>query len=95
MKGPKALLRTLRETPPLRREALIAGLCLLVGLLVMPLLVWFAGHGMLGDYAHGGAFALLGDYLAGLARGELAFWTMLLGPYAFLLLLRGVLRAAR
>jgi hypothetical protein len=95
MNGPKSLLRTFREAPPLRREALIAGLCLLTGLLVMPLLVWFAGRSTLGDYSHGGPFALLGDYLAGLARAEFAFWVMLLGPYAFVLLLRGVLRAAR
>jgi len=49
----------------------------------------------LGDYTHGGLFALWGDYLRGLAGGELAFWIMLLGPYGFLMLGRLALRLAR
>jgi hypothetical protein len=95
MEAPKALLRSPRDAPLLRREALIAGVCLFAGLLVMPLLIWMIGRSTLGDYSHGGPFALLGDYLAGLARAELAFWVVLLGPYGFVLLLRAILRAAR
>ncbi len=95
MQGPHALLRSLRDASPLRREALIAGVCLLAGLFVMPLLVWLVGRSTLGEYRHGGSLALLGDYLAGLARAEPAFWVVLLGPYGFVLLLRAILRAAR
>jgi hypothetical protein len=37
----------------------------------------------------------MADYLRGLARGDLAFWIMLLGPYGFLVLGRVALRLAR
>jgi hypothetical protein len=79
----------------LRREAVLAAAALLVGLLLMPVLVWLAGRFTLGEYTHGGVFALLADYLRGLARGEMAFWIMLLGPYGFLLLGRFAFRIAR
>ncbi len=95
MNGPKSLLSSLRRGPPLRRELLIAALCLTIGLLVVPLLVYVAGRSTLGDYRHGGPVALLRDYLEGLGRSELAFWMMLLGPYAFVQLVRAILRAAR
>jgi hypothetical protein len=80
---------------PLQRELLFAGAALLTGLLLMPILVWIAGRMTLGEYTHGGLFALWGDYLRGLASGELAFWIMLLGPYGFLLLGRITARVAR
>ncbi len=80
---------------PLQRELVLAGAALLTGLVLMPILVWIAGRMTLGDYTHGGLFALWGDYLRGLAGGELAFWIMLLGPYGFLMLGRLALRLAR
>ncbi len=80
---------------PLQRELLLAGVALATGLLLMPILVWIAGRMTLGEYTHGGVFALWGDYFRGLARGELAFWIMLLGPYGFLMLGRLALRLAR
>lgn len=80
---------------PARREASLALGALLVGLLLMPVLVWFVGRMTLGDYTHGGLGALWADYFRGLARGDLAFWIMLLGPYGFLLLGRLALRLAR
>lgn len=80
---------------PLQRELLLAALALVVGLLLMPVLVWLVGRATLGDYTHGGVFAFMADYLRGLARGDLAFWIMLLGPYGFLVLGRVALRLAR
>lgn len=80
---------------PMRRELIIALAALLTGLLLMPVLVWIAGQLTLGDYAHGGLVALWADYFRGIARGDLAFWMMLLGPYGFLLLGRLALRVAR
>lgn len=72
----------------LRREAVVAGLALLVGLLIMPLLIWVAGRLSLGSYANGSVFALLKDFAGGLAAGELAYWIVLFGPYALLLIIR-------
>jgi hypothetical protein len=65
---------------------LLAGLVL--GLLAMPLLLWVAGLLALGPYANGGFGALLGDFFAGLARGSLACWLVLAGPYLLVCLFR-------
>jgi hypothetical protein len=84
----------LRSLPPgVRRELIIYGLALLVGLLGMPFLVWFAGNRFLGPYTHGpnlhaGPFALFSDYFVGLLHGSGVFWVVALGPLALLLLLR-------
>ena len=60
----------------------------LLGLLVMPLAIWLAGLATLGPYANGGFWALLGDFLRGLAEGSLACWIVLAGPYLFITLFR-------
>jgi hypothetical protein len=57
-----------------RRELLAAAICLIVGVLVMPCLIFACGRLILGPYAHGNLFALWRDFLR--------------GPYALLWLLR-------
>lgn len=86
--------------PRAQREGLILGLALIAGLLVMPFLIWFAGSHVLGPYAHGqnthaGPFALLSDYLVGLAHGSAVFWAVALGPALLLLLLRMLIAVLR
>ncbi|HTW74572.1 MAG TPA: hypothetical protein VMD56_06575 [Steroidobacteraceae bacterium] len=71
------------------RELLAAALCLLLGLVVMPCLIWALGRASLGPYEHGGVFALWRDFLGGLAGGSEAFWLVLCAPYLLLWLLRG------
>lgn len=80
--------RRYRNLPRWQREFATLGLALAVGLIVLPPLIWIAGHLTLGDYARsytgtptGGPFALWGDFLRGLAAGSLGYWTALLGPY--------------
>ena len=70
------------------REALAASVCLALGLLLMPCLIYAIGRAALGPYARGGLFALWQDYLAGLSGGSEAAWFVLLGPYALFWLLR-------
>jgi hypothetical protein len=83
-----------RELPPrVRRELLIFGPALLFGLVLVPLLIWFAGNRVLGPYTHGqdlhaGPLALLGDFFLGLWHGSAVFWAVALGPAALVLLLR-------
>lgn len=74
---------------PLAREFTSAAVCLLVGLIVMPCLIWILGRTSLGAYEHGGVFALWRDFLGGLAAGSEAFWWVLCAPYLLLWLLRG------
>jgi len=90
----RALSDSYRALPPrVRRELIIYGVTLLAGLLGMPLLIWLAGNRVLGPYTHGqnlhaGPFALLGDFMLGLAHGSAVFWVVALGPAVLLLLLR-------
>jgi len=85
---PAKLLGALRALGRPKRELALLLLGLLLGLLAMPLLVWGAGMLALGPYANGGFGALLGDFLGGLARGSLACWLVLAGPYLVLSLFR-------
>jgi len=76
-----------------QRELIIFGAAVLWGLLLMPFLIWYAGSRVLGPYTHGqnphaGPFALLADYLVGLAHGSGVFWAVALGPAVLLLLTR-------
>src|SRR4051812_50129941 len=81
MRSPLHYWRQLQRTRGLRRELLIFALCLGVGLLVMPLLIWLVGSLELGPYANGGLVALLRDYYIALAGGALAQWLVGVGPY--------------
>jgi hypothetical protein len=74
------------------RELLAACVCLAVGLLLMPCLIYAVGRAVLGPYARGNLFALWHDFLDGLASGSQAAWFILLGPYVLLWLLRAARR---
>jgi hypothetical protein len=69
-------------------EAITLGLTLLVGLLVMPALIYLAGSFVLQAYANGGVFALYADFLKGLVEPRLSCWVVLIGPFVFLTLFR-------
>ena len=69
-------------------EAMTLGLALLVGLLVMPSLIFLAGHYTLREYANGGLFALYFDFLKGLVELRPSCWIALVGPFVFLSLFR-------
>ena len=90
MRSPLHYWRRFRRTRGVQRELLTLALCLAVGLMVMPILIWFVGSAQLGPYANGGIGALLGDYYLALIKGSLAYWLVALGPYAAVWLLRGV-----
>ena len=90
MRSPLHYWRRYRRTRGLTRELLTLGLCLVLGLLLMPILIFLVGQAELGPYANGGLGSLLGDYDVTLAKGSLAFWLVALGPYGALWLLRGL-----
>jgi hypothetical protein len=66
----------------------VLALAALFGLLVLPWLIWIAGQLILGPYAGGSIGRYIGDFFVALAHGDLAFWLIVLGPAAFLILLR-------
>jgi hypothetical protein len=79
-----------RAARGLWRELLAAAICLVIGVLIMPCLIFACGRLILGPYAHGNLFALWRDYLLGLGSGSRVSWFILLGPYMVLWLLRGL-----
>ena len=70
--------------PRLQFEALTFGIAVLIGLLVMPVLIYLAGLVALKPYAHGGVLSLYYDWFAGLFGGHSSFWIVVIGPFAFL-----------
>ena len=90
MRSPLHYWRRYRRTRGVAHELLTLALCLAVGLLVLPVLIWFVGSAQLGPYANGGFGGLLSDYYLALVKGSLAYWLVALGPYAAVWLLRGL-----
>ena len=74
--------------PRLQFEAMTCGVAVLVGLLLMPALIYLAGLVVLKPYAHGGVFSLYYDWFAGLFGGHSSFWIVVIGPLAFLTIFR-------
>lgn len=75
--------------PRLQFEAITFGVAALVGLLIMPALIYAAGMIALKAYANGGLFTLYYDWFAGLFGGHSSYWIVVIGPYAFIMLVRG------
>ena len=73
--------RRFRGTRGLKREALTLLLSLLLGVILMPLLIWLVGSHMLGAYANGSVLAFGRDFLAALFKGSLPYVAVALGPY--------------
>ena len=78
-----------------RRELIILGVALLLGLVVLPPLIFLAGARAFGPYAAGGLPALLGNFWRGLAAGAVGFWIVALTPYALVLITRLTFGVAR
>jgi hypothetical protein len=72
---------------------IIFGTAVLLGLVVVPLLIWVVGNRILGPYTHGsnlhaGPMALLGDYYEGLSKGWLSYWIVAVGPLVIIVAAR-------
>jgi len=85
--------RSFTDLSRLRRELIIFGGALIIGLIGVPLAIWLVGNRILGPYPHGtnthaGPLALLGDFFAGLSHGWITFWVVALGPAAIILFVR-------
>lgn len=76
-------------------EAMTLGLALLVGLIVMPALIYIAGRYTLGTYSHGTVFetnstvfTLFYDFYKGLIQLRPSCWIVVAGPFVFLTFVR-------
>lgn len=73
----------------LRRELILAGICLVLGLVVLPALIYLVGTQLLGVYGGGphiGSF--YGDFFRNLFSATPRTWFIVVAPYLALWLLR-------
>jgi hypothetical protein len=81
-----------------RRELLWVLIGLVVGLLLLPPLIWLVGSRVFGPYAAGNTRDLVDHFYRGLGQGQQAPWIVALGPYLAILVLRltvGAVQAVR
>ena len=87
--------RRYRRTRGLTHELWALAICLAIGLVVMPVMIYVIGSWKLGPYVDGGLLALGRDFYLALFSGSAAYWLVALGPYAALWLLRAARYAWR
>lgn len=68
----------------------MAALGLLIGLTVMPVLIFYTGAETLGRYEGASLGRLYHTLFQGLGQASIASWTVFLGPYALYVLFRGL-----
>lgn len=61
---------------------------LLIGVLVLPIAIWFVGDVVFGDYEGGGYMDFFGALVGRLANGDGGTWFLVLSPYLAISALR-------
>jgi hypothetical protein len=83
-------LRRLAADSPWAAELLAAGVGLLLGITLMPVLIFYAGVGALGRFDGAGLGHLYSSLFQGLREESIASWVVFLGPYSLYLLFRAL-----
>lgn len=83
-------LRRLTDDRPWAAELLIAAVGLILGLTLLPVLIFYAGVASLGRYDGAGLGRLYASLFEGLRESSVASWVVFLGPYGLYLLLRAL-----
>jgi len=73
---------------PWALELTVAVVGLVVGVALMPVLIFYAGVASLGRYDGAGLGRLYSSIFAGLGQASLASWVVVLGPYGLYVLAR-------
>jgi len=81
-------LAQLTEERPWAAELLVAGIGLLLGVTLMPVLIFYAGVAALGRFDGASLGNLYANLFAGLKDASIASWVVFLGPYGLYLLFR-------
>jgi hypothetical protein len=72
------------------RELWLTGIALIIGFVLMPLLIFYAGAFLLGRYEGASVQRIYGSVYGGLEAGSVASWIVLLGPYGLYLIFRAL-----
>jgi hypothetical protein len=83
-------LRRFAKTRPWAAELTAAGLGLLMGVALMPVLIFYAGVAALGRYEGASLENLYSSLFFGLRDASVASWVVFLGPYGLYLLFKGI-----
>ncbi len=75
---------------PWGAELVAAAACLLMGVVLMPVLIFYAGVTALGRFEGASLGHLYSSVLHGLGEGSIASWAVILGPYGLYLLYRAL-----
>jgi hypothetical protein len=84
----RATLKSFAEANPWSVEVGLAALGLLIGVGLMPILIFYAGVRALGRYEGASLGHLYHSLFVGLGQASLASWAVLLGPYGLYLLFK-------
>lgn len=80
----------------LKKELLIFGILLFVGLAVLPICIYVVGVNFIGEYSpNAGAFGLVMAIWSDLAQFNIGAWALVLSPWAVIALLRLSIRVWR
>ena len=70
------------------REAVVLVWLLLVGIMLLPVMIWFVGDAVFGDYGGDGFGMFFGELIAKLVHGDIVMWFLVLSPYLAIMVLR-------
>jgi hypothetical protein len=82
--------RQFAEDSPWGAELVAAAGGLLLGVIVMPILIFYAGAATLGRFEGATLGRLYGSLFLGLKEASIASWVIFLGPYGLYLLFRAL-----
>jgi hypothetical protein len=83
-------IRKLANDRPWAAELVVAGVGLALGLVVLPVLIFYAGVASLGRYEGASLGHLYSSLFEGLKQASMASWIVFLGPYGLYLLFRAL-----
>jgi hypothetical protein len=82
--------RQFAEESPWGAELVAAAAGLLLGVILMPILIFYAGVAVLGRFDGATLSHLYGSLFLGLKEASIASWVVFLGPYGLYLLFRAL-----
>ena len=80
----------LAEERPWAAELIVAGVAVLLGLTLMPVLIFYAGVAALGRFDGASLGHLYSSLFEGLREASIASWVVFLGPYGLYLLFKAL-----
>jgi hypothetical protein len=83
-------LAHLAEERPWAAELVVAGIGLLLGFTLLPVLIFYAGVATLGRFDGASLGRLYSSLFEGLREESIASWVVFLGPYGLYLLFRAL-----